>query len=91
MYLKVREVCLQTLKFIEESQSINNNDIQSEKYQIENTKNDNNNEKINIKIDYCPNLSEGKNFDFLEKYLNKIESAKSENNKNNISLPLFLF
>ena len=82
---EVREVCLQTLKFIEESDTLNNREIKNE-----NSKNYNNNEKINIKIDYCPNPSEGKNLDFLEKYLNKIENnnIKTENNKNNINLPL---
>ena len=82
---EVREVCLQTLKFIEESENMHYNKTQNEKYVNENNKNDNinNKEKINIKIGSFPNLSESKNFDFLEKYLNKIEYNKPENKKDN--------
>ena len=96
---EVREVCLQTLKFIEESEKENENDKKEEKEEkkVKEEKDDNfnrnikiNNNKViniinNIYNDYTPFLTEPKRIEITNAEINKKEKRKKNYTEVNLA------
>jgi len=93
---EVREVCLQTLKFIEESENENDKKEEKEEKKEKEEKDDNfkrdikiNNNKViniinNIYNDYTPFLTEQKQIEITNANLNKLEKRKKNYTEINI-------
>ena len=78
---EVREVCLETLKFIEEEEEDNNDfdEIEKEQNIMQKIKNENNN-KISCEINYSVDISENKKNELIKEKSNNIEKNKNSCN-----------